>query len=50
MKMKPPSVPKNKPKQTQFKPNFRKAEMNLKSLAEKSDLQPKNCKNTKFKV
>jgi hypothetical protein len=27
-----------------------KAKMNLKSLAKKSDLQPKNCKNTKYKV
>ena len=32
MKMKPPSGPK---KQTQFKPNFRKAKMNLKLLATK---------------
>jgi len=39
MKMKPPSGPK---KQTQNKPNLRKAKMNLKSLAGKSGHTPLN--------
>jgi len=40
----PPTGPKKtKPKQTQFL-------QRPKSLAGKSDLQPKNCKNIRFKV
>jgi len=42
MKIKPPSGPK---KQSQFKPNFRKAKMSLKSLAKKSGHTRKKGKN-----